>query len=85
MIYENERLKLTDIQKLVESCLNTNYFVFDIKLTYKRYVDDSHARFEALHHQSHSFLNMLNKQNKAVQYTMKKKINHKIFFSMLQL
>ena len=29
MIYENERLKLTDIQKLVESCLNTNYFVFN--------------------------------------------------------
>ena len=40
-------------------------------LTYKRYVDDSHARFEAVH-QSHSFLIILNKQNKAIQYTMEK-------------
>ena len=40
-------------------------------LTYKRYVDDSHARFETVH-QSHSFLNILNSQNKAIQYTMEK-------------
>ena len=40
-------------------------------LTYKRYVDDSHARFETVH-QSHSFLNILNKQNRAIQYTMEK-------------
>ena len=37
-------------------------------LTYKRYVDDSHSRFETLH-QSHSFRNILNNQNKAIQYT----------------
>ena len=42
------------------------------QLTYKRYVDDSHARLETVH-QSHSFLNILNKQNKAIQYTMEKK------------
>ena len=41
------------------------------QLTYKRYVDDSNARFETVH-QSHSFLNILNSQNKAIQYTMKK-------------
>ena len=40
-------------------------------LTYKRYVDDSLARFETVH-QSHSFLNMLNKQNKTTKYTMEK-------------
>ena len=42
------------------------------QLTYKIYVDDSHARLETVH-QSHSFLNILNKQNKAIQYTMEKK------------
>ena len=40
-------------------------------LRYKRYVDDSHARFETVH-QSHSFLNILNKPNKAIKYTMEK-------------
>ena len=40
-------------------------------LTYKRYVDDSHARFETVH-ETHSLLNILNKQNKEIQYTMEK-------------
>ena len=40
-------------------------------LTYKRHVDDNHARFETVH-QSHSFLIILNKQNKAIKYTMEK-------------
>ena len=40
-------------------------------LTYKRDVDDSHARFETVH-QSHSFLNILNKQNKVIKHTMEK-------------
>ena len=40
-------------------------------LTHKRYVDDNHARFETIH-QSHSFLNILDSQNKAIQYTMEK-------------
>ena len=40
-------------------------------LTYERYVDDNRARFETVH-QSHSFLNIFNKQNKAIQYTMEK-------------
>ena len=38
---------------------------------YKKYVDDSHAKFETVH-QCHSFLNILNNQNKAIQYTMEK-------------
>ena len=106
------KLTLTDIQKLIELCLSSNYFIFDIRvrvlknsgpiglalmvviseaflqrledkaiqealatnlapLTHKRYVDNSHARFETLH-QSHSFLNILNKQNRAIQCTMEK-------------
>ena len=40
-------------------------------LAHKRYVDDSHARFETVR-QSHSFLNILNKQNKAIKHTMEK-------------
>ena len=39
---------------------------------YKRYVSESHTRFEKLQ-QSHNFLNVLNKQNKAIKYTMGKK------------
>ena len=42
-----------------------------VPLTYKRYVDDRQARFETVH-QSHSFLNILNKQNKAIKHTMEK-------------
>ena len=40
-------------------------------MTYKRYVDNSQARFETVH-QSHSFLNILNKQNKAIKHTVEK-------------
>ena len=53
--------------KAIQEALATNL----ASLTYKRYIDDSHARFETVH-QSHSFLNILNKQNRAIQYTMKK-------------
>ena len=53
--------------KAIQEALATNL----APLTYKRYVDDSHARFEIVH-QSHSFLNILNKQNRAIQYTMEK-------------
>ena len=41
----------------MQEALATNLF----PLTYKRYVDDSHTKFETVH-QSHSFLNILNKQ-----------------------
>ena len=44
-------------------------------LTFKRYVDDSHARFETVH-QSHSFLNILNK-TKQYNTQRKKKTSHK--------
>ena len=109
----HDLLTLTNIHKLIQLCLSTNYFIFDNRvrilensgliglalivviseaflqrfeggralqealetnlalLTYKRYVDDSHARFKTVH-QSHSFLNILNKQNKAIKYTMEK-------------
>ena len=53
--------------KAIQEALATNL----APLTYKTYVDDSHARFETVH-QSHSFLNILNKQNRAIQYTMEK-------------
>ena len=42
-------------------------------LTYRGYVDDSHTRFETVH-QSHSFLNILNKQNKAIHNKKRKPI-----------
>ena len=34
-------------------------------------VDDSHTKFETVH-QSHSFLDIFNKRNKSIQYTMGK-------------
>ena len=111
-LQKRTKLTLTDIHKLIELCLSTNYFIFDNRvpilensgqigltlmvvkseaflqrledralqevratnlasLRYKRYVDVSHARFETVH-QSHSFLNILNKPNKAIKYTMEK-------------
>ena len=39
---------------------------------YKRYVDDSHARFETVQ-QSHSFLNILNKQTNQLNTQYKKR------------
>ena len=106
------KLILTDIHKLIELFLGTNYFVFEncfrnlensgpislaltvaisksllqhledramqetlvtnlALLSCKRYFDDSHARFETVH-QSHSFLNILNKQNQKIRYRMEK-------------
>ena len=53
--------------KAIQEALATNL----APLTYKRYADDSDARFETVH-QSHSFLNILDKQNRAIQYTMEK-------------
>ena len=37
--------------------------------TYKRYVDDSHARFTS-RHQANTFQEILNKQDPAIQYTI---------------
>ena len=106
------KLTLTDIHKLIELFLGTNYFIFDncfrnlensgpiglalivvisksllqcledramqetlitnlALLSCKRYFDDSHARFETVH-QSHSFLNILNEQNKKIRYRREK-------------
>ena len=55
----------------MQEALATNLF----PLTYKRYVDDSHTKFETVH-QSHSFLYILNKENK-YKTQWKKKTNHK--------
>ena len=46
--------------KAIQEALAKNIAPF----TYKRYVDDSHARFQTIH-QPHSSLNILNKQNRA--------------------
>ena len=59
------------LQRLEDRALQEALATNLAPLTYKRYVDDSHARFETVH-QSHSFLNILNKQNKAIKYTMEK-------------
>ena len=125
-LQKRTKLTLTDIHKLIELCLSTNYFFFDNRvgifensgsiglalmvviseaflqrledralqealatnlapLTYKRYADDSHARFET-EHQSHSFLNILNKQNKAIKYPLEKEDqSRKLNFSDLTI
>ena len=44
---------------------------------YKRYVDDSHARFETVQ-QSHSFLNILNKQTNQLNTQYKKDQSEKL-------
>ena len=59
------------LQRLEDRALQEALATNLAPLTYKRYVDDSHARFETVH-QSHSFLNILNKQNKAIKHTMEK-------------
>ena len=59
--------------RAMQEALSTNLAPF----MYKRYVDDNHARFETAH-QSYSFLNILNKQNNAIQYTMKKQDQSRI-------
>ena len=51
--------------KAIQEALTTNL----APLTYERYVYDSHARFETVQ-QFHSFLNILNKQNKSMPYSM---------------
>ena len=57
--------------KAIQEDLTANLVPF----TYKRYVDDSHSRFETIH-QSHNFLNILNK-TKQCNTQWKKKTNHK--------
>ena len=57
------------LQRLKDRALQEALATNLAPLTYKRYVDDSHLSFEA-EHQSHSFLNILNKQNKAIKYTI---------------
>ena len=59
------------LQRLVDRAMQEVLATNLAPLTYKRYVDDNRARFETVH-QSHSFLNIFNKQNKAIQYTMEK-------------
>ena len=54
------------LQRLEHRTLQADLATNLALLTYKRYVDDSHARFEIVD-QSHSFLNILNTQNKAIK------------------
>ena len=44
--------------------------------TYKRYLDDSHARFTSRHH-ANTFQNILNKQGPAIQYTKEYEFGNK--------
>ena len=53
--------------RALQEALATNLAPF----MYKRYAGNSQAKFETVH-QSHSFLNILNKQNKAIKCTMEK-------------
>ena len=53
--------------KAIQEALTTNLAL----LMYRKYVDDGHTRFKTVH-QSHSFLNIVNKRNKAIQDTMEK-------------
>ena len=59
------------LQRLEDRALQEALATNVAQLMYKRYVDDSHARLETVH-QSHSFLNILNKHHKAIKYTMEK-------------
>ena len=54
------------LQRLEDKAMQEALVMNLVPLTYKRYVDDSHARFETVH-QSHSFLNNVNNQNKVIQ------------------
>ena len=53
--------------KVIQEAVTTNLTL----LTDKMDVDDSHTRFETVHN-SHSFLNILKKHNKAIQYAIEK-------------
>lgn len=53
--------------KVIQKAVTTN----SIPLTYKMNVDDSHRRLETVHN-SHRFLNILKKHNKATQYAVVK-------------
>ena len=53
--------------KAIQQALTSNF----VLLAHKTYINDSQARFKTMK-QSHSFLNILNKQNKVIKYTMEK-------------
>ena len=59
------------LQRLEDKAIQEALTINLAPLPGKRYVDDSHTRFEAVH-QSHGFLNILNKEKKAIQYTLEK-------------
>ena len=49
----------------IDEALNSNITI----KTFRRYVDDSHARFET-HEDSNKFMNILNKQDSSIEYTV---------------
>ena len=57
------------LQYLERMALNTALARSVCPSTYRRYVDDSHARFGALQ-QAHDFMEILNDQDPCIQYTM---------------
>ena len=62
------------LQRLEDRALQETQIANLAPLMHKRYVDDSHARFETVH-QSHSFLNILNKQNTMGKENQSQKLN----------
>ena len=59
------------LQHLEDKALQEALKINLASLKNEKYADDSHARFKTVY-QSHTFLNISNKQNKAMQYTMEK-------------
>ena len=73
------------LQFLERSALNIALNRCVQPLTYKRYVDDSHARFQASD-SADEFLSILNEQDPKIQYTMDREdVQKKLAFLDLQI
>ena len=59
------------LQYLEQKPINQALLLKTQPITFRRYVDDSHSRFENIE-QSKSFLQILNAQNPCIQYTVEK-------------
>ncbi|XP_065673970.1 uncharacterized protein LOC136090921 [Hydra vulgaris] len=79
-LIQRTKLSLVDIHKLIDLCIkaylqhiesNAIQQALNLNIapkSYKRYVDDSHARFNNID-DANSFLTLLNSQDKSIQYT----------------
>ena len=57
------------LQNIEQKAINTAIANNIYPTTYRRYVDDSHARFGKIQ-QAHDFMTVLNDQDPCIQYTM---------------